>query len=860
MKIKKKITIIASLTLVIILTLIIAIVMSVQTYNVSTDALSDRITFSDRTPKQNSVVQSPVYIDADLPSGDTNQSAYINFDNSLLAYMDYDAPVNGVYRDYSDYNHSTNIKYKVTQTEGIFGKAIRSDRLGGIYINDLNISKNPTLTVDTWINLEKDAKTEGKFNYFFSGLYQHNANNYFYIEGTNDYFEVKNFPLKKWNHIVFTLSGDTSTSKLYINGLQQKLVIQRSADDVVIAKPFVVGRSFTGSIDETRIWNRVLQDQEILASENSRLHSLSVVFNSLTKSSKHEFQAVAINSNGFKTKSDRVKFTVGTISAPTSTSTPKPTNTITPTPTATPLVDSNKILSTIVGDDWTLPNTKSKSKYSGLYWTDPYYIDKYSDNLSDIHYGMMIRVDWELVNPSEGKYDWSSVDSELAKLEKYGSGAGFTLWPRYNKKSHIPTWVQNKYTIIYNDKGGVAAWREGSQFNQAVKPMITEMAKRYGNNPRLISVEMRSPFDSGAGEWSYRSSTQMYNEIWHDPNFLPSFCSWGKEFFDMYSNSFPNSVHKKLVNVISTPWWGAPCADELTTYTLSKGMGQRDGSPNGILYPLGIGVKVQDDGYLVYDESHPIYTNQAFSGTEAEEYNDAHTWVPLEYEDYLFKYNVLTSLQARRNWFCTSTYVLKNSKFQPILNWTQLELGQTAKTSQDGWSWLTESNYPPYHLINSKIPTGTVKNNERWIYQRDVGTDGITQPTYKQPYSMFQQSWSAKFRSFYGARKTNMSVNSNKIYFSADPEFLNGTKNVQIKITYLDTYGITFRLEYGGQKGISSTNQIKGSGTNKWKTVTIEVSNMKFGSNPFKQSNMDFRIVADGNRDVSVSFVRVIKN
>jgi hypothetical protein len=127
----------------------------------------------------------------------------------------------------------------------------------------------------------------------FSRLYQHDANNSFYFEGTNDHFAAASFlQIDVWHHLALTWDGDAATAYLYIDGRQLAPIIQGPVEDVPAIDGLRVGdhtnfigklmqrtnSTFDGDVDEVRVWNRVLSPEEIRASYDANSNPLQLNF------------------------------------------------------------------------------------------------------------------------------------------------------------------------------------------------------------------------------------------------------------------------------------------------------------------------------------------------------------------------------------------------------------------------------------------------------------------------------------------------------------------------------------------------------------------------------------------------------
>ncbi|MFH1714326.1 MAG: LamG-like jellyroll fold domain-containing protein, partial [Candidatus Nealsonbacteria bacterium] len=156
-----------------------------------------------------------------------------------------------------------------TWDDGKYNSGLRFDG-NNDYIGFTGI--NTAKTQEAWIYLTQSAPDKGNVNHLFNNFYQHYANDYFYFNGTNDY--IPWVPtINTWYHLVliYTDKADTGTAKLYVNGVPYNAAQQVGPHAIqsigTISYP-AVNSAFAGIIDEVRIYDRVLTDEEILAHYN----------------------------------------------------------------------------------------------------------------------------------------------------------------------------------------------------------------------------------------------------------------------------------------------------------------------------------------------------------------------------------------------------------------------------------------------------------------------------------------------------------------------------------------------------------------------------------------------------------------
>ena len=118
------------------------------------------------------------------------------------------------------------------------------------------------------------------------------------------------------------------------------------------------------------------------------------------------------------------------------------------------------------------------------------------------------RIDWVVLEPQEGVYDWSRIDDNIAVLSRnnmtYGVGIGMcaNIFEPYSFQA-TPLWVFDAgadYTEVSTVRGmmKIPVWND-EIFLTKYKNFIDAFAARYNGNPNISFVDMRSY--GNWGEW-----------------------------------------------------------------------------------------------------------------------------------------------------------------------------------------------------------------------------------------------------------------------------------------------------------------------------------------------------------------------
>jgi hypothetical protein len=106
----------------------------------------------------------------------------------------------------------------------------------------------------------------------------------------------------EWHHLVFVYSVSQNKKAIYLDGNQNaitsnsidKLTSDRQGSRIGFACD---GTNFDGKIDEIRVWNRVLSNEEIKASFNSKINNLYHKFTDL-EIGEYSYYAYTIDTDG----------------------------------------------------------------------------------------------------------------------------------------------------------------------------------------------------------------------------------------------------------------------------------------------------------------------------------------------------------------------------------------------------------------------------------------------------------------------------------------------------------------------------------------------------------------------------------
>jgi hypothetical protein len=510
----------------------------------------------------------------------------------------------------------------------------------------------------------------------------------------------------------------------------------------------------------------------------------------------------------------------------------------------------------IEGWDWSLPPTVTAAVYSGIKGAPA----------GSISGKPIVNVNayWNQIEAEEGVYDFEPIRQEIIAAGNNGSGvmlsvrnsvynmldlSGNMTPEQIEREISAPAWLVGTYgvntvaenpvtnintpfQIINLDIANSVVHQKYLQFIQKLKesgiPSMPEIKFAYIYSPSSTRGE--------EGELRIDGTTGLL----------------GRERIQALVDAFGDHAHKLMYT---------GNREDTLQYVYGLGTGQRGGFIEMYLRDTQfalLGQSIDENGYLLVDESLPPIAEQRAFGDENEEYsgNFAPRFGPVSTFAHRYRESMLRALQMRRNYLWSDTSGTNPS----LLNFVSLELGRNVHDTPDVWTYLRES------YVNKIQGTYTpVKNFERWLYQRD-GVGSATVPTQKviqglahlspPPNSNFAINVPEELKFVdYKARSTSLAQGNSKITLAVDDRFLsNGPHRVAVKVTYLDSGNGSWSLAYQTALG-EQVRRVTSGNTGKLLTATFFLDEAYFQA---QGMNSDIEVRAIGE-DKAFSFIRVIK-
>ncbi len=203
-------------------------------------------------------------------------------EDSLILYFSFDELDNENTIDHSKYENHGEMVGDPKHVEGKFGNALELNGESDWVVvpHDEILTVDESVTVMAWINTERH---EGPGGQRWQGILSksNNPRSYsFYTESPSGCLHLsvggagsvcnKKVPLNEWVHVAAQVDED-ATHRYWVNGEiagefggKSNPPGKADQDDVLVGKTHEGQREFLGLIDEVRIWNRALTEEEVI--------------------------------------------------------------------------------------------------------------------------------------------------------------------------------------------------------------------------------------------------------------------------------------------------------------------------------------------------------------------------------------------------------------------------------------------------------------------------------------------------------------------------------------------------------------------------------------------------------------------
>ena len=440
---------------------------------------------------------------------------------------------------------------------------------------------------------------------------------------------------------------------------------------------------------------------------------------------------------------------------------------------------------------------------------------------------------WKKIEATEGKYDFQGLRDEINRVSEDGKYkielriyAAVQKYATFNEdgtakptpeyivdsEQSAPEWLKDKgVATITGNRFLTFQLTYYNEYDNRYHTPYINMVKALGktgilNDERIINAYVHL-------------GSQTRGEEGHGPALDSPHRAKYEERLKTWADAAGKDAHKLMT-------MSNEGKDLKTAYEF--GIGQRNGFVENFLLHASnpdLGTRVDSQGYLEVDETHPLIKNKLASGDENEEYF-LNQFMKDRFGDYntfehRYREATLRVLQMRR----TSIYDQNVQGFinPPLRQFAALSLAKDVYTTADAWTYLRQNNLKPNDGRNKQVQAQIdvsarnadgslpVKNFERWLYQRD-GNDIKTIPTRKRGEGGLQRARDERHPYEFTARKTDADQGFDRIGFALDDRFIRGRGEVALKVSYVDDGTTQWYLQYTGTDGNLKRKRVANQG------------------------------------------------
>ena len=122
---------------------------------------------------------------------------------------------------------------------------------------------------------------------------------------------------------------------------------------------------------------------------------------------------------------------------------------------------------------------------------------------------------WELLEPKEGKYDFSIIEKAMETAEKRGQTLAVRLMAfGAQTQPQVPEWYRKKYSCevkTYKSAKQVAPVHDSDDYFEKWGACVKAFAEKYDSDPRLETIDITyiGPWGEGAGECSQKQCAKF---------------------------------------------------------------------------------------------------------------------------------------------------------------------------------------------------------------------------------------------------------------------------------------------------------------------------------------------------------------
>jgi hypothetical protein len=484
---------------------------------------------------------------------------------------------------------------------------------------------------------------------------------------------------------------------------------------------------------------------------------------------------------------------------------------------------------------------------------------------------------WAQIEPTEGQYNWTPIDSWINRQASLGKPVAISVDTFRDENANnpassaVPLWLYANYGPLYVD----CLDRYGSNYKRIPKywdptyleifgRLVHELGMRYGNDPRVAWVE------PGVGMYGETIPGEAYtpaqvaclegagltSQLWIDTvNAITA----------KFRQEFPN----KPLLLQYAPQFKEACERKaFTDFAAGLGVGLKH---NG-LAPDGDALVISTQGYSLYGcgQYDPMlfYSNTvpiAWEGTYPYRLSD----------ETLTYWAMLNGLDKRASYFAIGPELIRNSANASILRFANRMAGRTVEDAPMAWVALRESgfywypdrgNFGMFLQQDDSVPQGrtlVLTSRDGFCNPKQTNSNA---PDYCSPYEIQQGALVDEVAVPYLAgsiegwvtRRTDQGSGNTFMYFKLDDAFVT-SQPVTITVTYLDRGTDTWELTYDAEtNAYKSAGVVTKTNSGQWRKRSFVLYDARFGNG--EEGGSDFRIDCRNDGDEVIHMVVVERN
>jgi len=492
---------------------------------------------------------------------------------------------------------------------------------------------------------------------------------------------------------------------------------------------------------------------------------------------------------------------------------------------------------------------------------------------------------WDTLEPYEGKYDWSKVDSFINRSNGSGKRVALqivTFNARANQGTsdpamHVPAWV-------FSAGAGKVTCPDGFQIPEYWDPVykakyrnfVQALARKYDGHPAIEYIQI------GVGKYGEtqpcddQDDAYVLNAMKADGLTEYSWPNVVNGIVDIYADAFAKTT---LLLPCAPTFVVESTRRDWIDHAISRGMGLFNAALYADLEWVDLRTKPGWDGAGKFDR---LLDNV-----------DADPWVPVSFEAYRYMTNdgvrffwaIAGALSRRADYITVERDILyEGYPYDPVvapmtqniatMRWANAYIGRPVSDAPSVWTLLrdTGTRYDLYPQVGNydfgllqddgapqgrTVPT-TYRTRAQISYNNKVGEANPAVETDQAFLNAARQGYDPDLPPYEGwiCRRTDAATgNPNMVFHVDDRYFAGGVNQIELSVIYLDRGLDTWRVVYDAPGNATQSAGLvykQNSGT--WRKKVFRLNDARMAN---AQQGADFRIESMGDGDEYIQMVDV---